>query len=292
MKKIIKVSITFIFTFIMFYTLFININLVDLKAQSYDKNTSNISSINNIEEKTTDYNVDLLYNNAINEVAALAKSLKLDNSLEVYYLFDYILSNGYLSNTDPILTEDDSNLLDLSDEELLGLDVMYGQMNCRHITDFFTKVLMKLGYDAYAMPCYITTSKYDENDLPNHVITIINDNGTLYIDATNKIIFDRYNTNLSDSSDSYYAIAMPEYSSYDRMVTVTHNSDEDINYINNLYNNDNEKISNININKEYNKTMNIIDNNSKTINVFRTNYKATILDKLPSKNEIIANTIY
>ena len=291
MKRVLKI-VSFIFTmFFTFYISFANINVGDIRAQAYDNN-KNTNAINNIYNDDNTINISYLYNEALDEVVYLMNELDVDSSLEAYYVFEYILSNGYISNKTPCFTEDEKDVLDLYNEELLGLDVIYGNMNCRHITDFFTKVLVKMGYDAYVLPCYFSTDKNDISNIPNHVITIINEKNTIYIDATNKIVFDNYKgyNYLTDSNKDYYAIAMADYSSYDRNVVVSHNTNDSISHINKLVNNDINNISNKDINNEYKIAKNKIKNNKYNIDTFIIRYKKNILNNLPDKSIYITNT--
>ena len=298
MKRITKiVSIIFVFVICLCY-LFININLTDIKAQSFDVKNASINKINendNINDNivygnNNDTDMNLLYNDAITEVSELMKKLNVNNSIEALYVFEYILSNGYISIKEPNFTENEKYLLDLSDEGLLGIDVIYGNMNCRHMTDFFTKVLKNLGYDAYAMPCFITDNINEGYIMPNHVITVVNEKEVVYLDAANNIIFDKYNSEyLSDENNNYYAVAMPEYSSFDKNVVVSHNSNNEIIHINKLYNDDKTSISNKNINKEYNKIKIKIMLNKKIINKFINTYKENIINKLPDKKIYMSN---
>lgn len=292
MKRVLKVISVVFVMLITFYVSFMNFNITDIKAQAYD-NKVNIEPITPIVyNKDGSININYLYSESTDEVVSLMKELKIDNSVQAYYVFEYLLSNGYISKDLPVLTENEKEVLDLNNEELLGLDVIYGKMNCRHITDFYTKVLTKLGYDAYALPCYITTSGDEYYSLPNHVITIINEKQTIYIDATNKIIFDKYdNYNyLTDQNYNYYAVPMAEYSSYDKNIVVSHNTNNNIKYINNLINDDFDNISENNINKEYENAQKIIDKNKDKIETFVIRYQKNILDLLPEKSIYMTNT--
>lgn len=287
MKRVIRLTILFFVMFGFIYISFGNISTVDAKNNKAEV----ITITHKIHNNDNTVNIDELYAEAIDEVANVIKKINVDNVIDTYFIFEHLLSKGYLSKVEPTFTEDENKVLDLNEEELLGLDVIYGYMNCRHITDFYTKVLQKLGYDAYALPCFITDNENENSNIPNHVITVINDSKPIYIDATNKIIFNVYaaENKLTDANHNYYIIPMANYSAYDKGVVVSHNSDNDIIYINKIIDDNKELYSNNYINKEYFISTKKIIKNKKIINNFKDNYKRNIINNLPDKNTYMTN---
>ena len=283
MKRVIRLTLLFLVILGCVYISFGNISTLDVKASANSTEKATIK--HNIYNEDGNVNISELYSEAIDEVADMLKQLSLDNATSSYFAFEYLLSNGYLSKIEPTFTEDETKVLDLSDEELLGLDVIYGYMNCRHVTDFYTKVMQKLGYDAYPLPCFITDNESENSNVPNHVITVINDSKPIYIDATNKIIFNTYSSDnkLTNSNHEYYIIPMADFSSYDKGIVVSHNTNNDIVYINKLIDTNKDLYGDEYINKVRTKVNIKLIRSKKLLNNFKNNYKKNILDNLPNK---------
>ena len=97
--------------------------------------------LNNISFYMTDFNlVKEEYAKVIISLNKLNQELKLAHPLEYYYVFLYLLKNGYLSYDHYFTkTMDKSYLYDISYH--YELDVINGYANCRHIATMFNDVL-------------------------------------------------------------------------------------------------------------------------------------------------------
>ncbi len=97
--------------------------------------------LDNIPFYMTDFNsIKEEYTKVIINVSKLNQELKLEHPLEYYYLFLYLLKNGYLSYEHYFTkTMTKSYLYDISYH--YELDVINGYANCRHIATMFNDIL-------------------------------------------------------------------------------------------------------------------------------------------------------
>lgn len=246
----------------------------------YDEDYNNYGEISTVQE---------LYDEATSEVSDLIKTIGFDNSIECFYFVDYLLSNGYLSLED-FSYDDNADFLDLYDYDALGADVLYGTGVCRHTADFYTNVLKKAGYDAYTSACYLTENKNDSTKKPNHAITVVNDCGVVYQDlAYDKEIYDKYVSGncVTNEDKTIFVLPMNKFTNQDENIIVTHNDLDTINYIDSLFENDNEYVTSDAKKKCQDYVEKVIIYNDDNIEDFEQKYYDEVLSKLPEKQNVI-----
>lgn len=115
-----------------------------------------------------------LYNEFLNNYNNLNKIFDLNNPVEIYTMFNYLLSKGYLSK---------DKVFDFSDEQtrnlknLLGVEVITGKGVCRHVSGMLTDILNASGIKSESIGVYakeynmhlniIDEQKYTKEELIN-----------------------------------------------------------------------------------------------------------------------------
>lgn len=119
-----------------------------------------------------------LYENLIINYNKLNKLFNLDDPIQIYTMFTYLLHNGYLSM--------DKNF-ELSNKEardikgLYGTNVITGKAVCRHISAMLTDILNNYGIESSQLGVYLMDysvlekQKYIKEELTNWVQTHITD---------------------------------------------------------------------------------------------------------------------
>ena len=136
--------------------------------------------------------------------------LGLENSVQCYYLFNYLDDKGYLSldnnKVSRYINENkDSYYLDLSKDNLIASDMLFKKSLCRHEAPFFEDSLNNYGIKAYTLSCFMgeTGKKYDIKN-PNHSVVVSEDLGTMVFDTLNDNIYDKTSTTYADSDPYIY----------------------------------------------------------------------------------------
>ena len=136
--------------------------------------------------------------------------LGLENSVQCYYLFNYLDDKGYLSldnnKASRYINENkDSYYLDLYKDNLIAGDMLFKKSLCRHEAPFFEDSLNNYGIKAYTLSCFMgeTGKKYDIKN-PNHSVVVSEDLGTMVFDTLNDNIYDKTSTTYVDSDPYIY----------------------------------------------------------------------------------------
>ena len=103
-----------------------------------------------------------LYQEFITRYNQLNKVFSLDDPIQIYAMFQYLLYRGYLSVDKEFLLSDDKarNL-----SGLLGTGIIAGQGVCRHISSMLTDIFNDYGIEANLLGVY-----YSEHDVSARVI--------------------------------------------------------------------------------------------------------------------------
>lgn len=228
--------------------------------------------------------IESIYDDATTMVSDLYDTLDLDNTLECYYVFNYLCDNGYLGLT----TKIDEKYLDLNEDNCLGADVLYSKGNCRHQTDYYTKTLQKYNMEAYPAVCFMGESGKEYSfSVPNHVVTIANDNGVVtYQDTVNNEIFDKYGSQYDEVRSSLksasFIYMMPEFDMAPNVIGPKITNDQK-NTIKNLEVYDDDGITYEFLESKYSSADEKLKNHYQDVNDFIDDYEQEILQKLPSK---------
>ena len=150
-----------------------------------------------------------VYDTGIKYVSELYGKLGLENSVQCYYLFNYLDDKGYLSldnnKVSRYINENkDSHYLDLCYDNL-AYDMLFKKSLCRHEAPFFEDSLNNYGIKAYTLSCFMgeTGKKYDIKN-PNHSVVVSEDLGTMVFDTLNDNIYDKISTTYVDSEPYIY----------------------------------------------------------------------------------------
>ena len=151
-----------------------------------------------------------VYDTGIKYVSELYGKLGLENSVQCYYLFNYLDDKGYLSldnnKVSRYINENkDSYYLDLYKDNLIAADMLFKKSLCRHEAPFFEDSLNNYGIKAYTLSCFMgeTGKKYDIKN-PNHSVVVSEDLGTMVFDTLNDNIYDKTSTTYVDSDPYIY----------------------------------------------------------------------------------------
>lgn len=151
-----------------------------------------------------------VYEEAIKYISELYGKLGLENSVQCYYLFNYLDDKGYLSVDNNkasryINGNKDSYYLDLYKDNLIATDMLFKKSLCRHEAAFFEDTLNNYGIKAYALSCFMGEAgkKYNIKN-PNHSVVVSEDLGTMIFDTLNDNIYDKTSITYLDSDPYIY----------------------------------------------------------------------------------------
>ena len=139
------------------------------------------------------YSLAGAYQEVLNQVYFLFKSLDIKDCFDIYVVYDYLLKNGYLSSN-----HDFSCCYNVLDSiPLFGVNVIEGAGSCRHIASFLTDIYKRFGFVSVNMSMYLPSENFsliDSSDIMrgkfNHLVSLVrNDKGTLLFDALNDYVF-------------------------------------------------------------------------------------------------------
>ena len=109
-------------------------------------------SIPNGKQNTKDIKqIKHLYNEFLNNYNNLNKIFDLNNPVEIYTMFNYLLSKGYLSK-DKVFAFSDEQARNL--KNLLGVEVITGKGVCRHVSGMLTDILNASGIKSESIGVY------------------------------------------------------------------------------------------------------------------------------------------
>ncbi len=116
------------------------------------------------------------------KVSELLKKLNLSNSLEYSFLLSYLIHNGYLSYNKQYINKKKFELA-----KYHGINIVNGNGVCRHFAGIHKDIfdLLNMYYEKFY--CYSPNVIIPETTVANHVISLIDYNGTLHgIDIANR----------------------------------------------------------------------------------------------------------
>ena len=188
-----------------------------------------------------------LYDEATTLVSNYYSDIELENSLQCFYVYNYLEYNGYLSSND----FDDYKYKDMYKNNALGVDVLYTpNTTCRHLSEFYMNTLNKSGYEAYCMTG-ILCEDGSKNDKINHQVVEVKDNDYItYQDNYNRNIFEKNDNELESISND---MVMYPYNKpiKNKNLIATHNNKNVQNRVNRLYESDNDSITSSYVAKQY-----------------------------------------
>lgn len=112
-------------------------------------------------------NIKRLYSDLLNDLNALRKVLDMNNPLEIYNLYYYMLYNGYLSKDKKFACIKD-NVRDI--KGIYGTNVVLGSGVCRHIATFLKDFYVACDMDSVVVSTLIGKTVLCVNDHPGDVI--------------------------------------------------------------------------------------------------------------------------
>ena len=126
--------------------------------------------------------IKTMYNEFINNYNELNNTFELENPIQIYTMFNYLLYKGYLSK-DKQYTFSSENTRDVL--PINGTNILLGQGVCRHISSFLKDILDDYGINSYNLCVYnkelhmdvkiLDKPKYTIEELYNWVRTHITD---------------------------------------------------------------------------------------------------------------------
>lgn len=122
------------------------------------------------------------YNLFLGEVIKLLKSLELNNSFEYSFILSLLIYGGYLS-----YSKEYKGVKRFELDVQLGINIVNGNGVCRHFASMHNDIfkLLNLYYEKYY--CYQYNPIIPETMVANHVVSLIDYEGTLYgIDLLNR----------------------------------------------------------------------------------------------------------
>lgn len=282
-KSTIRVVLSFVLTFVTVSSVSKNEKIVnEYLSKRYSIKRSILG-----EEYVED--LKSLYFEAITYVSGLYETLDLSDSIECYYVYNYLDDHGFLSldNSTKSLKNIPGHYLDLYLDNIEGADILYKKGLCRHEADFYYQTLVKYNIDAITCTCYIgECNKEYRIKRPNHVIVVAKDNGITYQDTLNNVIFDKMDSCQEDvvfglNSDNFIYM-MPDESSSIRFIT-TQNTQSDVDKLNSWIKSDTYSVDVNYINKRFSDAQKKIDDHQEDIESFNKKYSLNIKNKLPDK---------
>lgn len=183
-----------------------------------------------------------LYDEATTLVSEYYDDLDLENSLQCFYVYNYLAYNGYLS----LNNNNDYKYKDMYNNNELGVDVLYTKnATCRHLSEYYMNTLNKSGYEAYCM-----VGMLDNESKINHQLVIVNDEYVTYQDNYNREVFEKSDNKLIDLFDDSYMIPYNKPVTNKKLIS-THNTSEVQHKINKLYKDDNDMVNKDYVNEQY-----------------------------------------
>ncbi len=193
---------------------------------------------------TNSYNLKdaTLYDEATTLVSEYYDDLELENSLQCFYVYNYLANNGYLS----LDSNSNYKYKDMYNNNMLGVDVLYtSDTTCRHLSEYYMNTLNKSGYEAYCM-----VGMLNNDDRINHQLVIVNDEYTTYQDNYNKAVFEKSDGQLQDLFGNEYMVPYAKPVTNKKLIS-THNSMDVQRKINKMYEDDNDKVTQDYVSKQY-----------------------------------------
>ncbi len=173
-----------------------------------------IANMHRIQEATKQYQTTISsYEEIIKATALYIHGNGGDNPERCFQLYTQLLWNGYLS-IEKNYKYDIQDINNIAGH--YGARIATGEGDCKNNEDFFCKVMKALDYDAYLVACCIHDAKSpQEMIMGNHVITVVNHNGTeYYFDATNSCSYQKVGVNCVQNENKDMVITLKPLISY------------------------------------------------------------------------------
>lgn len=236
------------------------------------------------EDEFEDEIINECVDNTVMNLNDLYSELDLDSPIEILTVYCELLNNGTLSNNNSFKYTDNYQE-DLNCDYNLSYSVLKGTGVCRNVDDLFRKSLNSYGYTAYSCTCYNSNIVPSNNTTvkANHQLTIVNDYDQVYLlDPTQNTICDNYDYDKIYTNGKHYNYLMPECSLEESGYICSYNSEEQINEINYMIENDEDNISKDYVDEEINEALNKLNstNGRKAVKNFKTNMKENVFNKI------------
>lgn len=133
-----------------------DIGINELDIENFSSTISNIRVIDlatsfYTQTKTDEYKeIKKNYNEVLKNVATLTNELDLSDPIEIFSLYVYMYTNGYLSNNKCFVYN--SNMKDFA--RMQGIDVIRGSGVCRSISSMLTDIYNEIGYNSSNLSVY------------------------------------------------------------------------------------------------------------------------------------------
>lgn len=150
--------------------------LYELKGEQYTKDLSEIRE---------------LYKLFLEKYTNLNRAFSLENPIEIYTLFNYLLYGGYLSKNHKFRFEEQK---ECKNPIIFGAIIFSGKGVCRHAASLLTDILSSYEISSYNLPVCLDHSESSviERIIGNHLITAsYYDGKAYYLDPTHKNIYSR-----------------------------------------------------------------------------------------------------
>lgn len=237
-----------------------------------------------------------VYDTGIKYVSELYGELGLENSVQCYFLFNYLDDKGYLSVDNSEIkrqynSNNDSHYLDLYLDGIEGLDLISKKSVCRHESAFYSDSINEYGIKAYPVSCFMgeTGKEYNIKN-SNHSVVISEDLGGIVLDTLNDSIYDKTSTTYVDSEPYVYfsynsnsfLYMIPDDSSYERLNVICSKLDKgEVEEVKSLITSDKESLSSIYLEEQKKIVDNKIKDHYSDIEKFKDKYELNVKEKLP-----------
>ncbi len=147
--------------------------------------------------------INVLYQEFIDNYNKLNKVFELKNPVEIFAMFNFLYSNGYLSQNKSF----EAGQIGVKDiEPIMGTNIFMGKGICRHLSSMFSDILNGYNIQASKLTCYIYTgdglNKFVEKITGNHVICLAQkDNINYFLDTMNQCTFKMHDNILYDEDE-------------------------------------------------------------------------------------------
>lgn len=131
------------------------INLI-INDNSDNINNTNFERLNKDKYPIQILEIKKLYDMLIDNYVILNNSLELNNPIEIYSMFNFMINNGYLSKNGTF-NFGLNNTVDI--KCLLGANVITGNAVCRHISSMLNDIYNRLNINSYTCLSYCYKNK-------------------------------------------------------------------------------------------------------------------------------------
>lgn len=135
--------------------------------------------------------IEALYQEFIDNYNKLNKVFELENPVEIFAMFNFLYSKGYLS-LNKVFEASQIGVKDI--DPIMGTNIFMGKGVCRHLSSMFVDILNGYNIQASRLSCYVYAGdgliKHVEKIIGNHMICLAQkDNINYFLDTMNKCTF-------------------------------------------------------------------------------------------------------